>query len=145
MNNTPEEERKPQKSKGAANKRKGSNAERFFAQRFREIGSPPFKRCVTSRLGSRLHDNAGIDLIFLPFNPQIKAGYDRGLNPSKELKYLDDRIDEIFPEDAPERDKVNVLIHRKTVGRGVKRTKYDDIVSMTYEDFEALIKKIEKW
>lgn len=144
MNNS-EEEKNPKKSRGSANKRKGSNAERHYAKLFREIGTPPFSKCITSRLGSRLHDNAGIDLIFVPFNPQIKAGYDRGLNIPSELKYLEDRIDELFPEDAPEREKLNILIHRRTVAQGKRRTKYDDIVSMTYEDFEKLIKKVEKW
>ena len=139
------EKKKNPKSRGSANKRKGSNAERHYAKQFREIGTPPFEKCITSRLGSRLHDNAGIDLIFLPFNPQIKAGYDRGLNIPAELRYLEDRIDELFPQDASERHKMNVLIHRRTVGPGKKRTKYDDIVSMTYEDFEKLIKKVEKW
>lgn len=142
MNN--QEEKKNPKNRGSANKRKGSNAERHYVHKFRDI-KPEFEKCVTSRLGSRLHDNAGIDIIFLPFNPQIKAGYDRGLNHSKELQYLDERIDEIFPEDAPEREKVNVLIHRKTVKTGKRRSKYDDIVSMTYEDFEKLLKKIDKW
>ena len=50
---------------GTNNKRKGSNAERFYAKIFRDLG---FDKCITSRQGSRLHDNAGIDLMFLPYN-----------------------------------------------------------------------------
>ena len=128
--------------RGATNKRKGSNAEREFALAFREMG---FTHCKTSREGSKLHDNAGIDLLFLPMNIQIKAGKQKGLNVSKELKYVHNRVREIFPEGSIEYFLPNVLIHKKEVGQGNKRTQFDSIVSMTFEDFKLLISKIEKW
>lgn len=123
-------------------KRKGSNAEREYAKKFRELG---FSHCKTSRLGSKLHDDSGIDLIFLPFNVQIKAGIQRGLNPSNELKYVKDRMKELFPDTSPEHEYPTILIHRKDAGSGKTRDEYKDIVSMTFKDFEKFIKKIEKW
>ena len=42
-------------------------------------------------------DDAGIDLNFLPFNVQIKAGYAKGLNEFKTLKIIRERLPELFP------------------------------------------------
>ena len=131
------------KSYGKTNKRKGSDAERFYAKIFREILG--FTHCKTARLGSKLHDDAGIDLIFLPFNVQIKAGKQVGLNASKELEYMQNKMKELFPPTSQEHSFPKVLIHKKGVGAGKKRTEFDEIVSMTFEDFIKLIKKIEKW
>jgi len=131
------------KNYGKTNKQKGSHAERFYAKIFREdLG---FTHCKTARLGSKLHDNAGIDLIFLPFNVQIKAGKQVGLNVSKELTYMQDRMKELFPITSQEHSLPKILIHKKEVGIGRKRTEVDEIVSMTFKDFLKLIKKIEKW
>jgi hypothetical protein len=131
------------KNYGKINKRKGSDAERFYAKIFRDdLG---FTHCKTARLGSKLHDDAGIDLIFLPFNVQIKAGKQVGLNASRELTYMRDRMKELFPSSSQEHSFPKVLIHKKEVGAGKKRTEVDEIVSMTFEDFIKLIKKIEKW
>jgi len=131
------------KNYGKTNKKKGSDAERFYAKIFREdLG---FTHCKTARLGSKLHDDAGIDLIFLPFNVQIKAGKQVGLNVSKELTYMQNRMKELFPVTSQEHFLPKILIHKKEVGMGRKRTEVDEIVSMTFEDFLKLIKKIEKW
>lgn len=130
------------KSYGKTNKRKGSDAERHYAKVFREIG---FTHCKTSRLGSKLHDDAGIDLIFLPFNVQIKAGKQAGLNASRELEYIQNRMTELFPSTSLEHTYPKVLIHKKEVGQGKKRGEFDDIVSMSFNDFIRLIQKVEKW
>lgn len=125
------------KSQGSRNKRKGSNAERLYAKKFRELG---FTHCKTSRMGSKLHDDAGIDLIFVPFNVQIKAGYDKGLNPSRELEYIETKMKELFPTSSVEHNLPKILIHRKNKAKGKRnRTPYEDIVSMTYEDFEKIL------
>lgn len=129
-------------TKGATNKRKGSNAEREFASAFREMG---FTYCKTSREGSKMHDGAGIDLLFVPMNIQIKAGKQKGLNASKEIRYVHDRVRETFPEGSIEYFLPKILIHKKEVGQGKKRTQFDTIVSMTFEDFKLLISKIKKW
>lgn len=124
---------------GKTNKRKGSDAERLYAKIFQNLG---FSQCITARQGSRISDEAGIDLINLPFNVQIKAGHQRGMCPSKELRKIDELVPVYFPKNAPEHDKINIVIHRKHVGRGKKRTPYDDVVHMSFEDFERLIKQI---
>lgn len=129
------------KSQGKTNKRKGSDAERYYAKQFRELG---YSHCKTSRMGSKLHDDAGIDLLFLPFNVQIKAGYDKGLNQGKELQYIEDKMRELFPSTSVEHDLPKILIHRKNKPRGRRsRNDYDDIVSMTFEDFKKIIEQIK--
>lgn len=120
------------------NRSKGHDAERHFAKEFRELG---FDMCQTSRYGSRIHDDAGIDLINVPYNVQIKAGRQRGMNPSSVLRLIDERLPELFPNDAKEHKLVNLLIHRREVGRGKKRDKYDDLVTISWEDFKALLRK----
>jgi Holliday junction resolvase len=130
------------RSVGATNKRKGSNAEREYAKFFRELG---FTHCITARQGSRYHDDAGIDLINLPFNVQIKAGKHKGMNVSKVLYEIKETITLKFPKDAAEHNNPLILIHRKEMEQG-KRTRndYDEIVSMSIQDFKKLINKI-KW
>ena len=130
------------KTIGSRNRTKGHNGERLYANIFdKELG---FKHCVTSRYGSRIHDDAGIDLIHLPFNVQIKTGKQRGMNPSQVLNYMKSRIKELFPETAPEQKMISVVIHRKDVGQGRKRNEQDDLVFMSFEDFKKLLKKV-KW
>lgn len=128
------------RSQSAINKAKGNNAETYYAKLFRESGLVEFSKCKTSRFGSKLTDNCGIDLIFIPLNVQIKAGYQIGLNPSSVLKYMNDNVKAVFPEAAPEYSNPNIVIHRKTVGAGHPRTEYDDIVHMSFNTFFNIIK-----
>lgn len=131
------------KSYGKTNKRKGSDAERHYARVFRDgLG---FTHCKTARMGSKLHDDAGIDLIFIPLNVQIKAGKQVGLNPTKELNSMKDKMSELFPSTSPEHNYPKLVIHRKEVGQGKKRTEFDEIVSLTFEDFIKIISKIKEW
>lgn len=129
------------KPKGNTNRTKGHNAERFYAKFFKELGFP---LCVTARYGSRQHDDAGIDLINLPFNVQIKAGSQKAMKPGVELQYVHDRVRELFPKNSLEIDKPVILIHKKEVGPGKKRTQFDELVHMSFEDFTKLLKMI-KW
>lgn len=131
------------KSLGKTNKRKGSDAERFYAKIFREEFG--FKHCKTARMGSKLHDDAGIDLIFVPFNVQIKAGKQHGFSATRELEYMADKMKELFPESSVEHSLPKIVILKKEVGPGNKRTEFDEIVSMTFEDFSKIIKRVEKW
>jgi hypothetical protein len=127
--------------KGSVNRKKGHNAERYYAKVFKEdLG---FSHCVTSRYGSRIHDDAGIDLINLPINVQIKTGKQKGMNPSQVLSYTKEKVAELFPKTAPEHDLPTIVIHRKEVGRGRKRNEQDDLVHMSFEDFKKLINRIE--
>ena len=124
------------RSVGGTNKRKGSNAERLYAIRFRELG---FDKCRTSREGSKLLDDCAVDLMFIPVLAQIKAGRQKGMNPSKVLKDIEDRIKENFPTDAPEQFMPRILIHYKEApfirGQRRVRTEYDELVTMTFETF----------
>lgn len=127
--------------RGNTNRTKGHAAERLYANKFKKLG---FDHCVTSRYGSRMHDDAGIDLInTYPFNVQIKAGKQRGMNISKVISYMKERVVELFPPNTPEHENISIVIHRKEVGRGNTRTEADDLVHMTYKDFVKLLKHKE--
>ena len=137
-----ENEKKPRKvrSQGSRNRTKGHNAERHYASLFREM-HVAFDKCKTSRAASRLHDDSGIDLCFTePFNVQIKAGKQRGLIISKELAKIKEEVVKNFPSHYPELSNMNILIHRKDTGRGRRRNEFDEIVSMTLQDFIKLLK-----
>lgn len=128
-------------SRGKTNKRKGSNTEREYAEKFRQLG---FENCKTARQGAKMLDDCGIDLIFIPFNVQIKAGLQQGLRPHKVLEYMKNRITEVLPKYSVEHNLPKILIHKRQVGQGNKRDEFSDIVYMTFEDFSKIIKMI-KW
>jgi len=122
--------------KGSTNKRKGSNAERYYAKIFREdLG---FSFCKTSRQSNRMLDDAGIDLNFLPFNVQIKAGYAKGLNEFKTLKVIRERLPELFPPYDAVHKQEDVLIHKKDTGRGKKKKETDELVFFWDKSFRRL-------
>jgi hypothetical protein len=127
-------------SLGKTNRRKGHNAERHYAHLFKTLG---FKHCQTSRYGSRIYDDCGIDLINLPFLIQIKAGKQKNMKPVAELKNIADKVKENFPGDAKEQSLPKAIIHRRDCGRGVKRTEYHDTITLTIEDFSNIIKQIK--
>lgn len=120
------------KTYGATNKRKGSNAERLYASLFRELG---FELCQTARYASKLYDDAKIDLINIPFNIQIKAGIQKGMNPAKELTMMEACIEKMFPKYDSVRTYPKLLIHYKQVGQGKKRTELDSLVYMSLGQF----------
>ena len=124
--------------RGATNKRKGSNAERYYMGKFKELG---FDFCRTSREASKLHDNAKIDLVFIPYNIQIKAGKQASMNPGKELYALSTEIKKLFPPGHEVHDKSLVLIHYEEVGRGNKRLPIHEKVYMSLEQYEYFKEK----
>jgi len=131
------------RSQGSRNRTKGHGAERHYASFLRKLGKA-FDKCKTSRQASRLHDDSGIDLCFTdPFNIQIKAGRQKGLVVSNELSKIDTEVKKNFPSNYPELHNINIVIHRKDPGRGRKRNAYDEIVSMTFDDFIKLIKRTD--
>ena len=123
--------------RGIRNKRKGSNAERYYAKIFRDNG---FTFCRTSREASKLHDDSAIDLVFIPLLAQIKAGRQQGMNPSKVLSDITERVKLNFPPTSPEHKLKSVIIHYKDVGQGKKRTEYDELVTMTFNTFLEFFK-----
>ena len=126
------------KNYGKTNHVKGHNAERQFAEEFRKMG---YTFCKTSRQASRLLDDSKIDLAFIPYNIQIKAGKQRGLNVINELKLMDEKINENFPPDDNVHKNPNLVLLKKEVGPGNRRSKYDTTVTMSWQDFKHIIKK----
>ena len=118
---------------GKTNKRKGSNAERLYAIKFREMG---FSFCETSRFVSKKHDNAKIDLMYIPFNIQIKAGKQKNMNAGKELFFMKTCIDTMFPLGDEVFKKPLLLIHYEEVGRGHKRLPEHERVYMSMIQFD---------
>lgn len=116
---------------------KGHNAERAYVKVFKDLG---YSYCMTSRQGSRISDDAGIDLINIPLNVQIKAGYERGLNIKETIQYTKDRIAELFPPDAEQQKLPTIVIHVRDVKRGRRRGECDTLVYMSFDDFIKLSK-----
>lgn len=125
------------KKRGLQNRRKGHDAERHYRNVFKDLG---YEFCETSRYGSRLHDNAKIDLIGIPFNIQIKAGRQKNMNPGKELFNMAMLIKNMFQEGDLVHSNPNLLIHRKDGTRGKKRSPSDDLVYMSKEQFDEFKK-----
>ncbi len=125
---------------GKTNKTKGSDAERFYANKFKELG---FEHCITSRLGSKRHDNAKIDLIYIPFNVQVKAGVQKNMNPGKELTMMKDSIEKMFPKEDSVHTNPCILIHKKLTPQRsfTKRTPEMEIVYMSYKQYEEYVEK----
>lgn len=114
----------------ANNRRKGLDAERLYAKKFRDMG---YERCVTSRFGSRQYDNLGVDLIGLPVNIQIKSGKQKNLSLRLCIKDIKGRLKE-FGDDKP-----FALVRRFTGTSGKKLDESDELVVMTFNDFTNLI------
>lgn len=135
INNSPSK-KVDRASIGKRNKRKGSDGERYYAKMFRQLG---YEHCKTARLGSRMHDNAGIDLIFIPYNIQVKVGEQKAMKPHVVLEEMANKIKETFPENCPEHQLPKIIIHKKPIGAGKKSTEFHEMVHMTLEDFKKLI------
>lgn len=118
------------------NRTKGHDAERLYAKIFKESGFP---FCKTSRQSSRMLDDAGIDLNFLPFNVQIKAGYSNGLNEFKTLKIIEERLPILFPPHDQVMSNPNILIHKKDTGRGKKKVVTNELVFIWERDIFKLL------
>lgn len=123
------------KSLGSRNRQKGHHAERFYADVFRSLG---YEHCITARLGGRVFDNAGIDIINIPFNIQIKAGKQNKLSAGKILLQMDSQIKSLFPLRHEVRTFPLLAIHRPnpfSKGYG------EDLVFMTKKQLELFNKE----
>jgi hypothetical protein len=119
---------------GATNKRKGSVAERYYAKFFKNLG---FSFCATSRFVSKKHDNAKIDLMYIPFNLQIKAGVQKNMNPGKELFMMKSSINSMFPPEDDVHKKPCILFHYMQGTPGIKRTPEQEMVYMSMIQFDV--------
>lgn len=118
---------------GKTNKRKGSDAERYYAKFFRELGYPD---CSTARFESKHHDNAKIDLMNIPFNIQVKAGKQTNMSPGRELFNMESAIKAMFREGHENHRKPLLLFHYKAVGPGHKRQAQHEVVYMSLLQFD---------
>lgn len=119
----------------ANNRRKGHDAERHYKKIFEEI----FGYCKTSREASKLLDDCLVDLFGIPINVQIKCGKQRGLNPTLVLRDMRIALKKHFPD---KEELPKIIIHKKDVGKGRKRDEYDELVTMSFEDFKTLLEKV---
>lgn len=112
---------------------KGHSAEREFAKRFKDLG---FTFCKTSRLASQLTDYSDIDLWGLPFNIQIKSGYERVRPKADEIfKGMKDSLKLHFPPGDQIHKLPKVLIHKLDSYHPER-----ELVTMMWEDWVELMK-----
>ena len=122
------------------NRAKGHNAERYYVNKFKELG---FEFCFTSRYASRMHDDAKVDLVNLPFNVQIKAGKQKDMIPANVLNDMQKALKRFFPKQDPIHYKPKILIHYKQGSSGRKRVPEDELVYMSLKQFNKF-KKMNK-
>lgn len=123
---------------GPKNKRKGSRVEREYANFFKQFDES-LKHCKTTRNTSKLLDNCKVDLNFLPILVQIKAGEQKGLNPSLVLQQMSESLRENIPQGYPEHKMPKIVIHHKDIPKGRRnRISEDTIVTITFDDFLIL-------
>jgi len=121
---------------GAKNRKIGHNAERYYAKVFQDFGRK-FEFCITSRAGSKQHDDAKIDLINIPFNLQIKAGKQKSLSPGKELFAMECCINLMFPKEDAVFTKPLLLVHYLPLGEGERRrTEQHERLYMSMKQYE---------
>lgn len=113
------------------NRDKGHRFERYWAKVFREDLKFPF--CKTSRQSSRLLDDCGVDLDGIPFNIQLKNGYNSGINYTKLFEEIDRKIGENYIPNDPRHIFPSIIIHK----RGRKESEHH--VVMQAKDFKKLI------
>lgn len=124
---------KKKKNVGKYSRDKGHRKERELAKVFRDIG---FKDCKTSRQASRLLDDSKVDLWGIPFNVQVKSGYQRGINYSKLFEEITEKLKENFPTNDLQIFYPKMIIHSKG------RKENEKFVIMQQNEFFKLIEKL---
>jgi len=122
--------KKSRASIGKNNKRKGSNYERLWVKRFKDIG---YSFAKTSRLASRLLDNSNVDVAFIPYNLQCK-NVKANIKYTEIFKEIEEDLKKNFPPHDVQHTYPIVIAHK----RG--RTKDEEHVIMKAEDFIKLVK-----
>ncbi len=116
---------------------KGHQYERVLAKFFRDVLG--FVYCKTSRAASKLLDDCGVDLAFLPVLVQAKRGYNKNRPKFDNIfNKIKSSLSENYPKDDPIHDKPIILAH-KLDGRG----KQYHQITMCYEDLETLIQLLK--
>jgi hypothetical protein len=92
------------------NRNKGHDLERAIAKVLRKIG---FLKCKTSRQASKLLDDCGVDIAFVPLLIQAKAGYSKKKpNYYKLEEETREKLKDNYPEDSVLHDYPFVLVHK---------------------------------
>ena len=120
---------------GKTSRRKGHRAELEWVHILRDLG---WENARSSREESNYLDACGIDIVNVPINIQVKAGAQKGLNYSEELRQIKEKINQ---KASHLQDNILILAHRKDGKPGKKRNPEQDLVIMTREDFINLFKK----
>lgn len=129
------------------NRTRGHNLER---QVVRDLTSF-FKFAKTSRASSKLLDDSGIDISFVPFLIQCKCGYERNRPKyEEEYKNIKTNITKNFPESSIIHNMPIVLIHKLNTGKGHTRGEEQTQVTLSYNYFLYLLdnlkqESIDRW
>lgn len=131
------EPRKKRKKSPSYSRNKGKKAEQRYKNRFRDIH---FEKCITTRQGSRILDDSKIDLMFIPANIQVKAGYRNSMNYGRVLLEQQEAMEKNLPEGHENFDFISAVFHKKDIPNGTKRLPQDELVVMTVDDFMRLFR-----
>ena len=115
------------------NRTKGHNFERLLARLFRDIG---YKKCITTRQGSRLLDNCKVDLMHIPYNVQAKYVTKGKVKYSQIFQDMTILLSKNFPSS----DKVITL--PKMIFHKSGRKKSEQLVIMQQHEFVELLKEL---
>jgi hypothetical protein len=116
---------------GRISKELGTVAEKKFAKIFRDAG---WIDAIPMRQVSKLKDDRKLDLHAIPVNSQIKAGSQRNMNIRQVLSSIKEAVAKL-PSHYPEHEQHAILIH----SQNIRSSEFDDIVSMTFQDYFKLL------
>ena len=117
---------------------KGHNLERAIVKMFKEELDMKFAK--TSRFASKLLDDCKVDIAGVPFLIQAKAGYEKNRPKAEQIfKEIEEALLTNFPKDDPVHGYPKILVHKLN-----GRHKYHNLVTMPYDDFKYLLKKIKE-
>ena len=114
---------------GKRNREVGHRYERKWAKIFRQLGH---EHCKTTRHASRLLDDCGVDLAFIPYLFQCKH-VASGINYPKLIHEIETRISTMLPPNSPESEYPVIIAHRK----GKKEE--EELIVMKAKDFVELL------
>ena len=132
------------RSKGYS-RRKGVTGEQDWVNRFKEeFGDidPRFLEAKTTRNASKLLDDCGVDIAFVPLNPQIKVGYAKAL-PRADKLFLEMRelLLKNFPVGHPQHELMKLVVYHI----GDFRHHHNVLVTMMWKDWKEIYKDHLKW
>lgn len=133
-------EPKPKRKRSPAySVRKGMTGEQDWVNRFKEEFGFDFAK--TSRNASKLLDDSGIDFAFVPFNGQLKCGYENA-RPRFDRIFLEmkETLKKNFPPGDPQQSLPKILIHQ------IDFLKPEHVgVTMMWKDWKEVYKGYLEW